>query len=118
MYEAATVIRTVLGFEKGIDYKKLSSLPYLFTDKPQSITLEIDDEWMIDQIVDWFGRDFKTFTQNGKTRVVIKASPDAMMYWALQYLDHVEILYPLSLRERVAKEVRLAHEKYSKTVND
>lgn len=116
--EPSTDIKTVLGFEKGIDYKKLSLSPYLFADKPQSITLEITDEWMINQIIDCFGNDFKTFKQNGKTRVVIKASPKAMVYWAMQYLDHVEILYPLSLRQRIAENIRLANEKYSKTVND
>ena len=68
---------------------------------------------MIDQIVDWFGFDFKIAEQDDKIYVTVKASPDAMEYWAMQYLNNVEILSPMSLRERIAKNVNAANNKYN-----
>ncbi len=114
LQELATELRSIDGYKNGIDYKRFSSaLPYMFSDEPEMITFSINGEWMIDQIVDWFGFDFKIAKQTDKIFVTVKASPDAMEYWAMQYLNNVEILSPMSLRERIVKNVQCAHEKYN-----
>ncbi len=47
-----TTLRTVDGFENGIDYKNFSAaLPYMFTDTPEQIELLADNS-VVDQIVD------------------------------------------------------------------
>lgn len=112
--DVATDIRTVDGFQNGIDYKRFSSsLPYMFSDEPKTISFSIDGEWMIDQIIDWFGFDFKTENKDGKIIVTVKASPSAMEYWAMQYLNNVEILSPTSLREQIVTNLHSAVNKYS-----
>ena len=112
--DVATDIRTVDGFQNGIDYKRFSSyLPYMFSDEPKTISFSIDGEWMIDQIIDWFGFDFKTENKDGKIIVTVKASPSAMKYWAMQYLNNVEILSPTSLREQIVTNLNSAVKKYS-----
>lgn len=114
LQEPATDLRSIDGYKNGIDYKRFSSaLPYMFSDEPEQITFLINGEWMIDQIVDWFGFDFKIAEQDDKIYVTVKASPDAMEYWAMQYLNNVEILSPMSLRERIAKNVNAANNKYN-----
>ena len=51
----ATAIRSVKGYESGIDYRAIAtSLPYMFTDKPEYVEF-LADAGIIDQIVDWFG---------------------------------------------------------------
>ena len=40
------------------------------------------------------------------------ASPFAMVNWALQYSDRVEVLEPESIRQQVAEKVRKLYEKY------
>lgn len=113
--ETATPLRTIDGYENGIDYKRFSSaLPYMFSDEPQSVTFSIDGEWMLDQIVDWFGFNFKTERKDGQILITVNVSLDAMEYWAMQYLNNVEILSPGSLRKRIAKNVQKATEKYEK----
>jgi predicted DNA-binding transcriptional regulator YafY len=37
-----------------------------------------------------------------------------MEYWAMQYMNAVEILSPKELRERIQKNVQVANEKYNK----
>ncbi|MBR2023500.1 MAG: WYL domain-containing protein [Clostridia bacterium] len=50
--------------------------------------------------------------KNGRFLVRIKASVNAMEYWAMQYLNAVEILLPKDLRERIKRNVQKANEKY------
>ena len=112
--KVSTDIRTIDGYKNGIDYKRFSSaLPYMYSDEPEQITFSINGEWMIDQVVDWFGYDFKIQQTDGGYLITVKASPDAMEYWAMQYLNNVEILSPRHLRERIAKNVSAAKEKYN-----
>ena len=69
---------------------------------------------MIDQIVDWFGYDFSTDNKDGKLIVTVNASPYAMEYWAMQYLNYVEIISPSSLREQIITNLKNASSKYTK----
>lgn len=113
--QQATKINTIEGFENGINYKELSSsMPYMYTDKIESIEF-IADVGIIDQIVDWFGTDIyvKRCDKDDKKMLVrIKASPNAMEHWFLQYTNHVEVIKPESLRQRVRECLLEAIKKY------
>jgi predicted DNA-binding transcriptional regulator YafY len=108
-------IKSIKGYENGIDYKRFSSsMPYMFFDEPQPVEF-MAEGWIIDQIVDWFGKDIKIEEKkDGRFLVKVKASINAMEYWAMQYLNAVEILKPTDLRERIKKNIQLANEKYNK----
>ena len=87
-------------------------MPYMFYDEPKAVEF-IADGWAIDQIIDWFGKDIRIEErQDGRFLVKVKASANAMEYWAMQYLNAVEILSPLELRERIKKNLKTANEKY------
>ena len=100
----ATPITSVKGYENGLDFKQIAStMPYMYTDTPERIEF-IADECIVDQIVDWFGKDIRMTTlpdDDKKVKVELVASPNAMEHWALQYLNHVEVTKPESLRERI-----------------
>ena len=112
--ERAVPIRSLPGYENGIDYKKLSStMPYMYTDVPEQIEF-IADKWIVDDIIDWFGRDISiNECEPGKLRIVLKASPNAMKHWSTQYIDHVEILRPVSLRDSIRQSLEAALKKYN-----
>lgn len=112
----ATPLKNVAGYENGINYKDLSSaMPYMYTDKPERIDL-IADAGIIDQIVDWFGDGAKIAKteDKGKVKVTIKASPNAMEHWAMQYINYVEILAPDKLRKKITESLQNGIEKYGR----
>ena len=106
-------IRTIEGFENGIDYNRFScQMPYMFADEPQLVTFRAEP-WAIDQIVDWFGRNIDIQPEKDKFIITVKTSLHAMEFWAMQYLNAVEILTPTSLREKIKENLHFAVEKYN-----
>ncbi len=107
-------IREVHGYESGIDYKKISStMPYMYTDDPERIQIKAD-AGIVDQIIDWFGKDItisKTDDENIVT-VSLSASPSAMEHWAMQYLNYVEVTAPEHLRRNIKESLEKAISKY------
>ena len=82
------------------------------TDKPVRIRF-VADEKIIDQIVDWFGLDISiTEHGEGQVMVTVKSSPNAMEYWALQYINFVEAVSPEDLRGRIKYDLEAALKKY------
>lgn len=111
----ATPIKKVPGYETGIDYKKLAtSMPYMFADDLENIVFVADIN-IVDQIIDWFGNEAlikQSTDDDGKVIVSVKASPNAMEHWAMQYLGSVEITAPESLRERMRMSLESGLKKY------
>ncbi len=109
----AVELRTIKGYESGINYKELAAtMPYFYTDKPERITF-VADNGIIDQIIEWFGKDVRIMKKDEtKVEVTLTASPSAMEYWALQFLEHVEVTAPQELRERIKKALDEGREKY------
>ncbi len=111
-----TPVTQVKGYEGGIDFKRIAStMPYMYTDTPERIEF-ISDKFIVDQIVDWFGRDIKmtaVVEDPKKVRVELMSSPLAMEHWALQYLDHVEVLKPQSLRDKIRESLEGGIKKYN-----
>ncbi len=112
--EPLTPIRSVKGFENGIDYRRFSSsMPYMFSDELKPVEFLVDG-WAIDQVIDWFGKDIAIESSGEKYLVCVRASLDAMEYWAMQYANAVEVLSPSELRERIRRNFLSAAKKYQK----
>ena len=111
--EAATPITSLKGFESGINYKVLAtSLPYMYTDMVENVEF-IAYKGITDQIVDWFGENIRITELDEKhITVSLKASPNAMEHWAMQYINYVEITKPAELREKIKENLKAAEEKY------
>ena len=117
--EKLTPITKNEGYERGINYKMLSTaLPYMYTDKPERVDF-IADENIVDQIVDWFGRDVRINPEGeGKVKVSLIVSPNAMEHWALQYAGYVRVVYPQPLVERIKARLDKAREEYGNDGNN
>ena len=111
--EPAKPLRTVKGYEGGINYKALGAArPYMYSDDPQWVEFLATPN-IVDQIVDWFGSDVKMKEQaDGRVKVTLHASVNAMEHWAAQYMNYVEVLSPKSLRDTMKESLKAALQKY------
>lgn len=70
--------------------------------------------YLIDQIVDWFGIDVKiTPIDNEECMAEVYVNQEAFFCWALQYSLHTEVIKPQDMRDRIAKAVCEVNEKYN-----
>ena len=111
---AAADINSIDSFTNGINNAVLSnSLPYMFSDRPKNVELELDDEYGVDTVIDWFGKGVKfSHTDDGKIKAQLKVSLLAMKYWALQYVDVAKVVSPKELRLDIKLELEKGLEKY------
>lgn len=111
--ETATELRSVEGYRNGIDFKKLSStMPYMYSDGTERVEF-LMIRHKIDQAVEWFGYGAEISDYDEKrVKVSVTVSPAAMEYWAMQFLNYVEVVSPLSLREKIKENLQNASEKY------
>ncbi len=109
-----TPITTIDGYKDGINYKELSTaLPYMFSDKPEWVEF-VTDEDLVDQIIDWFGKDIRIDKYGDKqVKITVKVSPSAMEHWALQYAGYVTVTSPQSLVESIKTRLQTAVGKYN-----
>ncbi len=108
-----TPVRSVKGYENGIDYKRLSSaLPYMFSDKIERVEFYVDER-LIDQVIDWFGKEVDIRKEGDRYEASLFVSLQAMEYWAMQYLNGVEIISPPSLRQKLRENLQKGVEKYA-----
>ena len=116
IYDApAYPLKKVPGYESGIDYKKISTtMPYLHSDKPERVEM-LADAWVIDQVVDWFGKDLAVRETDDPEKIIISlwANPYAMSLWALQYVNYIEVLSPAHLREKIRGFLKSGLDKYN-----
>lgn len=109
-----TPITEIEGYKDGINYKELSTaLPYMFSDKPVWVEF-VADEDLVDQIIDWFGKDIRIDKYGEKqVKITVKVSPSAMEHWALQYAGYITVISPQSLVESIKTRLKTAMEKYN-----
>jgi predicted DNA-binding transcriptional regulator YafY len=87
----------------------------MFYDKPETIHLKIrNNRYTI--LHDWFGEryKFKNKLNDEYDEVSVVCSPHAMVYWAMQYGDYVEVLRPDSVREKIAEKCKSMVGKYGR----
>lgn len=89
-------------------------MPYMYTDTPEVIVFLAPSD-VVDQIVDWFGRDIGIEQVGERVRVTVRSSPTAMLFWAMQYADCVKIVSPQSLQRRVCDFLRQSMQLYEET---
>lgn len=104
----AAALSEVKGCENGLNLGRLNMrLPYLFDDEPQRIEFITANsaQNMIDNVLDWFGRDVQIEEVKGELKFSLIASTRAMRYWILQFGRYVKVLSPSSLVEQIKDDI-------------
>ena len=106
-------LNTLDGYERGIDYKKIATNPYMYSDKAERIELIVDDI-LIDAIIDCFGKDISIDSiSDKKSKVSLKSSVISMEHYAMQYINYIEVIKPESLRNQIREKILNGLNKYS-----
>lgn len=82
---------------------------YMFFDDPVPIRLRLAEGAPYTFLHDYFGDTFKVV---GDREVEVLCSPEAMVHWALQYSDRVEVLGPERVREKVKEKIAKLNSEY------
>jgi hypothetical protein len=105
--EKAKLQKEVKDFAQGFDLPKhMAEHIYMFSGPSVPVRLRTDES-MMNELVDWLGKDFriKKMDENGNIEISLHCNEDAMFYWAMQYGPYVEIVEPERLRNRIADAV-------------
>ena len=103
----------VKGLENGLRLPEhMAEHLYMFTGESVRVKFRAA-RFLLDDLFDWFGTDmvYSDVTEETVT-VSVKVNEQAMELWALQYSPYVEVLEPVSLRERIGTALQIAASKY------
>ncbi len=96
--------------------KHMAEHMYMFSGESIPVKLETTED-MMQELVDWFGNDFRVEKiGGGKIRARITCNAKAMRFWALQYGPYVEVLEPKELREQISEDIHAMEKKYRSRV--
>ena len=88
--------------EPGFDPQAaVKSAVYAYTGQIDTVELLVDPKKLSD-VIDKFGTNIIIGeNEDGRLKITVKASLMGMKYWALQYLEYVEIVKPCELRNEI-----------------
>lgn len=85
---------------------------YMVAGKTIFAKIKVDNEERVNDIISWFGDKITlSKTENG-IFADLSVNEDSLIYWALQYGDHVEIVAPKETREKMIDTLNRMIEKY------
>lgn len=109
----AKSLREIKGFENGLTLSKyLTEHPNMWSGTAEHVSFRCPT-YLMNDIIDWFGKNVKISKSDNDLIIVrLNASKDAMLHWAIQYADAVEILSPSDLRSDVIDILKKALDRY------
>ena len=106
-------ITKLKGCEDGVDIAKYANdNVYMFSNDVVSAVIKIDKEYIVDYVVDWFGKNAKVYIRDNEIYADITANEQALIYWCLQYGENVSLVEPLSTRNKIKEAVSKMNDKY------
>lgn len=106
-------INEIEGMKYGFNIPKhMSEHVYMFSDNVSKVKFKVKKSIM-GEVVDWFGLDFVVRNETEDEAVIqVNSSEQAMVFWAMQYGEYVEVLEPENIRERIKENISEMAEKY------
>ena len=92
--------------------KYLNDNIYLLDGEIIKATFLIENPSYVQFVIDWFGRNARTYKKDDKLYADVKCNESALFYWYMQYSECVTIVSPQSLIDRAKKEAERIIKKY------
>ncbi len=107
-------ITSLKGYEKGLDIAKyVNENIYMFSNHTVNATMKLESEYAVSMVLDWFSKNAKVYTKDGKIYIDVVADEMALIYWCLQYGEWVTLVSPLETREKIKKQIDTLKRKYN-----
>lgn len=106
--------KAIKDFSQGFSLPKhMAEHIYMFSGPSVRVKLLVPAD-MMNELVDWLGKDFivRKADNDEEIIIILNCNEESMFYWALQYGLYVEVLEPVSLRNRIAEAVKKMAKKY------
>ena len=106
--------KEIKDFQNGFNLPKhMAEHIYMFSGSSVPVRM-LTNEGMMNELIDWLGKDLRIRRTDvsGQIEVRFNGNEESMCYWALQYGPYVEVLEPVSLRDRIKNAVREMSSKY------
>lgn len=112
-YYRIDMMKNITILKESIDISKrdakldsVKKVVYAFSGEPEPIHLHCDKS-ALRYVIERFGKDASiTKNPDGSFEAMFRAAPNGLVYWALQYLDSVEVVTPKSVRNQVIKYIK------------
>ena len=92
--------------------KHMNDHIYMFGGNIIHARVELLDKKAITYVKDWFGSNSTIMEIDGKLYASIKSNEQAFHYWVLQYLEHIKVVEPQSLVDKIVKKLKDSLELY------
>lgn len=76
--------------------------------------VKLSSDRMINDVIDWFGKSVNFIEKESEIFAEITVNEQALIYWALQYGENVEIVEPITTREKLITYAENILSKYKK----
>lgn len=105
--------KDVKGMKNGLNLPKhMAEHVYMFNGNTIRVKIQANKK-IISDIIDWFGPNVHFSNESeGLCDVTFKANENAVFYWAMQYGEHVRVLEPAFLQERIKNAAKQIAAKY------
>ncbi len=113
--EEVKPIKSLEGCENGLDIAKYANENiYMFSNKAINAKIKIDNEYSISYVQDWFGENANIYQDKHDNKIYanIHGNEQALIYWCLQYGESIELIEPVSTREKIKVIIDNMKKKY------
>ena len=113
--EEVKPIKFLEGCENGLDIAKYANVYiYMFSNKAINAKIKIDNEYSISYVQDWFGENANIYQDKHDNKIYanIHGNEQALIYWCLQYGESIELIEPVSTREKIKVIIDNMKKKY------
>jgi len=84
----------------------------MFNSNTITATIKIEDEYAVNYVYEWFGKDARIYKKNNEIFANVKVNELAIIYWCLQYGENVELISPIETRNEIKEIVQEMNKKY------
>lgn len=111
--EDSKSIEEVCGKENFSVKQYIKEHIYMTSGKTINAKIKVSEEKRVNDVIDWFGKDVFVQKIGDEIFVQLQVNENALVYWALQYGEHVEIVEPFEARQKIKESLQMILKKYN-----